>query len=113
MLLRTALEALAGFTFVPRSSLHTLSGHYYHLLTTTAILHYPVLLICLFWSALTPMAILVLNAVVVAFFYLTLLVKSCLLLVHSFRGLVYTLIAFITLEIVPFAGLLGLTYIIS
>ena len=105
-LIRTALQIFTGFTFLPKNTVETLRGHYYHLTCCTAFVHYPVLLVSLFVPGLSANIILLLNAAVIALYFLILLVKCCLIMVRSFRGLIYALIALITLEVCPFAGLI-------
>lgn len=109
-LLRTILQTFVSFTFVPRSSVDAFLDHYYHLTVCTALAHYPILLVCLFFGELTPQVVLILNIAVFAFYFITLLVKMCFMLIHSVRGFSYILIYLLTLEIIPFAALVGLSY---
>ena len=101
---------LAAFTFVPKSSVHTLLYHYYHLTVCTAIIHYPIVLMSLYWSALTPRAIIILNAALLVLYLLGLFIKTCAVLMHSWRSLLYILLFVFTLELVPFMAVLGLAY---
>ena len=109
LLIRTVLEAFAGFTFVSRSGIDAFIDHYYHLTVCTALVLYPVVILSLFWSALTPAIIVILNATIIAFYLIILLVKSCSILVHSVRGFFYILLYIITLEILPIVALVGFT----
>ena len=110
LLVRAIFGMLAAFTFVPRSTTHTFFYHYYHLTVCTAIVHYPIVLLCLFWSALTPGVIILLNATVLAFYLIAIFVKSCLLMMRSMRQIVYILMYLITLELLPFLGVFALSY---
>ena len=110
LLVRAIFGMLAAFTFVPRSTTHTFFYHYYHLTVCTAIVHYPIVLLCLFWSALTPGVIILLNAAVLAFYLIAIFVKSCLLMMRSMRQIVYILMYLITLELLPFLGVFALSY---
>ena len=110
LLARAIFGMLAAFTFVPRSTTHTFFYHYYHLTVCTAIVHYPIVLLCLFWSALTPGVIILLNAAVLAFYLIAIFVKSCLLMMRSMRQIVYILMYLITLELLPFLGVFALSY---
>ena len=112
LLLRTAFEALVAFTFVSRSSIDAFIDHYYHLTVCTALVHYPVLILCLFWSALTPGIIVILNETIITFYLIILLVKSCSILAHSFRGFFYILLYIITLEILPLTALIMSAYLL-
>lgn len=107
---RMLLELLVAFTFVPPSAVHTLLYHYYHLTVCTVIIHYPVVLLCLFWSALTPGAIILLNGTILALYMLGLLIKTCWILMRSLRSLLYILVFIITLELTPFLAVFGLAY---
>ena len=107
---RSLFEMLVAFTFVPRSSVHTLLYHYYHLTVCTAIIHYPIVLMSLYWSALTPRAIIILNAALLVLYLLGLFIKTCAVLMHSWRSLLYILLFVFTLELVPFMAVLGLAY---
>ena len=107
---RTLFELLAAFTFIPRNIGHTLFYHYYHLTVCTAIVHYPIVLLCLFWSALTPRIIIILNLAVLATYLIALFIKTCVLLMHSLREFIYILISIVTLELIPFLAVFGLTY---
>ena len=49
LLARALFGMLAAFTFVPRSTTHAFFYHYYHLTVCTALIHYPIVLLCLFW----------------------------------------------------------------
>ena len=110
LLARAIFGMLAAFTFVPRSTTHTFFYHYYHLTVCTALIHYPIVLLCLFWNALTPKAIIVLNATALTFYLVAIFVKSCLLMMHSFRDFFYILLYLITLELLPFLGVFALSY---
>lgn len=110
LLARAIFGMLAAFTFVPRSTTHTFFYHYYHLTVCTAIVHYPIVLLCLFWSAITPGVIILLNAAVLAFYLIAIFVKSCLLMMRSMRQIVYILMYLITLELLPFLGVFALSY---
>ena len=110
LLVRAIFGMLAAFTFVPRSTTHTFFYHYYHLTVCTAIVHYPIVLLCLFWSALTPGVIILLNAAVLAFYLIAIFVKSCLLMMRTMRQIVYILMYLITLELLPFLGVFALSY---
>lgn len=110
MLLRTVFEILVGFTFIPHGGFDAFIDHYYHLAVCTALIHYPILLLCLFCSALTTNAIIILNAAVIIIYLIALFVKGCLMLVHSVRAFFYGLICIITFEIVPALALFLSTY---
>lgn len=110
LLARALFGMLAAFTFVPRSNFQTYLYHYYHLTACTAIVHYPIVLMCLFWSALTPRIIIILNVAVLAFYLIAIFVKSCVLLANSIRGLIYILIYVVTLELIPFMAVLWVAY---
>lgn len=112
MLVRAILEMIAAYTFVPQSKVHTLYYHYYHLTVCTALIHFPIVLLCLFWGALTPRAIILLNVAVIAFYLFTVLIKSCLLLMRSLKGFIYILITVITLELIPFVAVIGCSYLL-
>ena len=107
---RAIFGMLAAFTFVPRSTTHTFFYHYYHLTVCTALVHYPIVLLCLFWSALTPKVIIILNATVLTFYLVAIFVKSCLLMMRSMRQFVYILLYIITLELIPFLGVFAISY---
>ena len=107
---RMLLELLVAFTFVPPSAVHTLLYHYYHLTVCTVIIHYPVVLLCRFWRALTPGAIILLNGTILALYMLGLLIKTCWILMRSLRSLLYILVFIITLELTPFLAVFGLAY---
>ena len=110
LFVRTIFGMLAAFTFVPRSTTHTFFYHYYHLTVCTALVHYPIVLLCLFWSALTPKVIIILNATVLTFYLVAIFVKSCLLMMRSMRQFVYILLYIITLELIPFLGVFAISY---
>ena len=107
---RMLLELLVAFTFVPPSAVHTLLYHYYHLTVCTVIILSPVVLLCLFWSALTPGPIILLNGTILALYMLGLLIKTCWILMRSLRSLLYILVFIITLELTPFLAVFGLAY---
>ena len=107
---RAIFGMLAAFTFVPRSTTYTFFYHYYHLTVCTALVHYPIVLLCLFWSALTPKVIIILNATVLTFYLVAIFVKSCLLMMRSMRQFVYILLYIITLELIPFLGVFAISY---
>jgi len=110
MTVRSLFELLAAFTFVPSSSVHTLLYHYYHLTVCTAIVHYPIVLLCLYWSVLTPRVIILLNGTLLALYLLALFIKTCGVLMRSWRNLLYILLFVVTLELIPFLAVFGLAY---
>lgn len=110
LLLRSICKAFVAFVFVPRAGIDAFIDHYYHLAVCTALVHYPLLLLCLFWSALTPTAIILTNATLIGLFLIILIVKSSLLLVRSFRGFLYVLIYIFTFEVLPLGALLAVTF---
>ena len=110
LLVRMLLEWLVAFTFVNRSAIHTLLYHYYHLTVCSVIIHYPIVLLSLFWSALTPRAIIILNGTILALYLIGLLVKTCGILMRSLRSLLYILVFIVTLELTSFLAVFGLAY---
>ena len=110
LIVRSLFELLTAFTFVPSSTVHTLLYHYYHLTVCTAIVHYPIVLLCLYWSALTPRAIIILNGTLLALYLLGLFIKTCGVLMRSWRTLLYIFISIVTLELIPFLAVFGLSY---
>ena len=110
LLVRALLEMFVAFTFVPRSTIHTFYYNYYHLTVCTALVHYPIVLLCLFWTALTPQTIIILNVAVLSLYLIGIFIKGCLLLTRSMKGVVYILLVVLTLELIPFLAMFGLSY---
>lgn len=105
--IRTILQLLTRYTFFSKKQTETFSGHYYYLVTSTAVIQFPILLLSLFWNTLPAQCIMWLNLGVMLFYLLVLLLKMLLIFVHDLKSLLYTILYLLTLEIIPLGGLVA------